>query len=266
MKNIILILVAVILCIALSIVITRLISKKKNIRKSIRIVIATLLTVVLLLSASLSYLMIYYHSDSEALDALKTDENVTVSETNTAWFFDGAGTDKALIFYPGGKVEETAYAPILRKLAEKGIDCFLVKMPFRMAVFGVNKADEIMSTYSYGKWYMGGHSLGGAMAANYAASHSQDIAGLIMLAAYPTAKIDDGMLYLSIYGSCDRVMAKDSYEKYKTNWPKNAVESVIDGGNHSQFGSYGFQEGDGEATISRKEQEEKTVREILIHL
>ena len=54
-----------------------------------------------------------------------------------------------LTFYPGGKVEETAYAPMLHYLAEQGMDVFLVKMPFRLAVFGMNKADHVMKQHDY---------------------------------------------------------------------------------------------------------------------
>lgn len=135
-------------------------------------------------------------------------------------------------------------------------------MPLDMAIFGINKADDIISAYDYDEFYICGHSLGGTMAASYAASHPDDVKGIIMLASYPTNKLDDGMNYLSIYGSCDRVMSKDSYENSKPNWPKNAVELVIEGGNHSQFGRYGLQRGDGEASISHDEQEDKCVEAI----
>ena len=263
MKNMILSLVALAICIVVSIIVTRFLLRKKKVKIRYRIIIAILYSLVLFMGTSIIYFMVYYHADESVKGYLQNSESVKVSENDTAWFFDGEGSDKALIFYPGGKVEESAYAPILHKLAEKGVDCFLVKMPFRMAIFGVNKADDIITAYDYDEFYIGGHSLGGTMAASYAAGHSHDLRGVIMFAAYSTDELDDNLKYLSIYGSCDEVMSRNSYEKYKSNWPKGAMELVIDGGNHSQFGNYGFQKGDGEARISREEQEDRTVEAIL---
>ena len=263
MKYLILSLVALAISIVISIIITGLITKKKKPKLVCRVIIGIIHAAAIFFVISMIYLGMYYHTDEDALKYLKSTENVNVTETNTAWVFDGAGKEKALIFYPGGKVEETAYAPVLHKLAEKGVDCFLIKMPFKMAIFGVNKADDIISSYDYDEFYIGGHSLGGTMAASYAASHSNDLTGVIMFAAYPTEKLNDSMKYLSIYGSCDRILEKNYYEKYKPDWPKNAVELVIEGANHSQFGRYGLQMGDGEAAISHDEQEDQSVEAIL---
>ena len=132
-----------------------------------------------------------------------------------------------------------------------------------MAVFGVTKADDIISSYDYDEFYIGGHSLGGTMAAGYALSHPDDLTGVIMLASYPTGKLDDSMKYLSIYGSNDCVLEIAPYEKSKSDWPMNAKELIIEGANHSQFGRYGLQRGDGEALISCDEQEDRTVEAIL---
>ena len=117
----------------------------------------------------------YYHADESALEALQSD---LVTETDYGWLFDGPEDRSVLIFYPGAKVQETAYAPLLLQLAESGLDVCLVKMPFRFAFFGISKADEIRSRYDYEKTFIGGHSLGGAMAAIYAANH--DLDGVIL--------------------------------------------------------------------------------------
>lgn len=50
------------------------------------------------------------------------------------------------------------YAPLLYKLAEKGIDCYLVDMPFRLAIFNINAIDNIINKYKYDNWYLMGHS------------------------------------------------------------------------------------------------------------
>ena len=107
-----------------------------------------------------------------------------VEQADYGWYLDGPSEEDALIFYPGAKVDEKAYIPILYRFAEEGMDVCLVKMPFHLAFFGMNKAADVMHQYSYANWYIGGHSLGGAMAANYAADHGDRIRGLVLLAAY----------------------------------------------------------------------------------
>ena len=129
--------------------------------------------VLLLAAAFFIYTADYYRADQNALDALKSDEAVAVSETDYGWLFDGPGAADALIFYPGAKVEETAYAPLLHRLAAEGMDVCLVKMPFHLAIFGKDRAKDVMREYTYENWYIGGHSLGGAMAADFAAGHSR---------------------------------------------------------------------------------------------
>ena len=114
-----------------------------------RIWLLVLLVLTLLAAAFGIYTGQYYRADALALSALKSDEQVTVTPAEDGWLFDGPSETDALIFYPGGKVEETAYAPLLHRLAADGMDVFLVKMPFRLAVFGVNKARDVMQRGSY---------------------------------------------------------------------------------------------------------------------
>ena len=145
-------------------------------------------TVAILLSiiAFLVYTQLYYHAEESARGALISDDSVNVVKSDYGWLFDGPSETDAIIFYPGGKVEETAYAPLLHCIAGQGMDVCLVKMPFRLAVFGKNKADHVMAQYDYDHWFICGHSLGGVMAADYAAEHNSLITGVFMLAAYPT--------------------------------------------------------------------------------
>lgn len=172
-----------------------------------------------------------------------------------------------IIFYPGGLVEYQAYLPLMEKLARKGAFCVLVKMPFDFAFFDFRAAGRFMKLYpQIDKWYMAGHSLGGAMAASYLSRHEEDFEGLILLAAYSTHKISGAELkVLSIYGSNDGVLNKSHYQKYRKNLPaigKGLTEIIIDGGNHAQFASYGAQKGDFMPEITPDEQQEKTAEEI----
>ena len=150
------------------------------------------------------------------------------------------------------------------KLAEQGVDCFLVKMPFHLAIFGRNKAGEIMDNYEYGNWYLAGHSLGGAMAADYVAENIEEFAGLIMLAAYPTKELaSEDLKVLSIYGNKDNVLNRENLEAGKELVPEQYTEIGLIGANHAGFGNYGPQEGDGEAAMEREKQQDVTADYII---
>lgn len=202
----------------------------------------------------------YYAADAPAANALQSDSAVAVAKTDTGWFFDGPSEEKALIFYPGAKVDEKAYAPILHRIAEEDMDVYLVKMPMHLAFFGINKAEKIMKQSEYDQYYISGHSLGGAMACEYAAEHESDLAGIILFAAYPTKSTD--LDTLLIYGSEDGVLNMGRVESAADLVSGRYEEIVIEGGNHAQFGNYGEQSGDGQAAISREEQQDKVIEAV----
>ena len=218
---------------------------------------------VVLILGFLLYTGQYYHAEPSALPALESDPSVSVTKTDYGWLFDGPSKRDALIFYPGAKVEETAYAPLLHQLAEEGMDVCLVKMPFHLALFGMNKADDLIAEYDYSRWFIGGHSLGGTMAANYASEHEAQLTGLVLLAAYPTKKLGDHLVVTSIYGSEDGVLNMEKLKEGEQYLPEDTVSQVILGGNHAQFGNYGEQNGDGNAAISAAQQQRQTVELIL---
>lgn len=235
----------------------------KRQRKSKKIAIVLIGIVVVFTGALFLYTNDYYRSEVSVEDyAVSSD--YTIDEFKHGIFVDGSGTKDAVIFYPGAKVEYTSYLPLCVKLAEQGIDCFLVEMPFHLAIFGMNKAGKIMDNYSYENWYLAGHSLGGAMAANYVADNVQNFAGLIMLAAYPTkALVSEDLKVLSVYGNKDTVLNKEKLEAGTEFVPEHYTEIGLGGANHAGFGNYGPQEGDGEATMEREKQQDMTVHYIL---
>ncbi len=239
------------------------ISRRKKLSKPVRTVITIMCVLIpLTVVTSAVYLNDCYHADPSALAAMESTDEVTVSRIAEGWFFDGSGTDTAIVFYPGGKVEAEAYAPLMSELASSGADCFLVEMPVNIAFLGINKADGIMAGYDYDNVYMAGHSLGGAAAANYCSKNPDKVDGLILLAAYSVNKIDD-VKVLSVYGSEDGVLNMKSYQDDKSNLPDTAREVVIEGGCHAQFGCYGVQQGDGTPTISAEEQRRLTEEAVL---
>ena len=166
---------------------------------------------------------------------------------------ESEGATKGLILYPGGKVDHEAYLRLAMAIADGGVSVVICKMPLRLAVLDVNGADGVYELLpEVSEWYIGGHSLGGSMAASYMKGHPE-IRGLVLLGSYSTADVSDRPT-LSIYGSEDGVMNREKYEKYKSNLGEGLTEIVIEGGCHAYFGTYGMQKGDGTPTISAEDQ------------
>lgn len=234
--------------------------RKKKIIWAAAIVLGVLL---IALVAGIIYINDVYDADTRARESLVSKDGIQISKEEYGYFFDGSGTEKAIVFYPGAKVDYTSYAPLMKQLAGQGVDCFLVKMPLNLAILGKDKAADIMKEYSYEKWYIAGHSLGGAMAAAYVAESNQ-WSGLVLLAAYPTEQLpEQNFKVLSIYGTNDEVVNTDKLIKGREFYPSNSREVSIEGGNHAFFGDYGEQRGDGTASISREEQQKQTVNAIV---
>lgn len=212
---------------------------------------------------------VYVNMDYPALEEvgewLVNNADITYESKDNAYIVSKDNHKQiGILFYPGAKVEETAYLPLLKQLAEKGYYCVCIKMPFRMAVFGVNLAGKVIDNHEEIKeWYLMGHSLGGAMAASFAESHQDSLNGLIFLAAYAANDLSGTKLpVFSLYGSRDLVLNKEKYKQSLKNLPGNYEEMIIEGGNHAQFGNYGKQKGDGEPEITRDEQQKQTVEAI----
>ena len=234
--------------------------KQKTSRR--RVVLRVLLGLLLALALGAAiYVEDYYRADDAAVACLgQTVPGVTVDTEGHRMVFRPEEPRAGLIFYPGGKVEYTAYAPLMEKLAGEGVLCVLVKMPLNLAVLDGNAAAGIRESFpDVPVWAVGGHSLGGAMAARYAAGHPQDVDALILLAAYSTADLtQSGIRVLSIYGTGDGVLQWDKYEKYRGNPPADLTERPIEGGCHAGFADYGAQKGDGTPTLSAAEQMDLT--------
>ena len=90
------------------------------------------------------------------------------------------------VLYPGGLVRPQAYEWLGHALAARGVETVIPEMPLDLAVLGTDRATALIDRYAAGRpVVLGGHSLGGAMAASYAAKNPAKLSGLILMAAYP---------------------------------------------------------------------------------
>ena len=204
----------------------------------------------------------------EALAALESDELVRVEQGEWFVFRPVNQTPKTgFIIYPGGRVDPRSYAPAARDLAEAGHLTVIVPMPLNLAVFNPDAAEEVIAANpEITTWVVGGHSLGGAMAASFTRKNPAQLDGLFLWAAYP-AESDDlsgqEIKVVSIYGTLDGLMTSAEVEASRALLPADTTWTPIEGGNHAQFGWYGDQPGDNPATISREAQQAQTIDAML---
>ena len=166
----------------------------------------------------------------------------------------------ALIFYPGARVDFRSYAAPLHKIAHEGYLVILLPVRLNLAMFDVNAADRAIAAFPLIRhWAVGGHSLGGVAAAAYASKHA-DIDGLVLWASYPSndSLKTSKLKVLSIYGTQD-MGGVTPFENSRDLLPLDTNYVVIQGGNHSQFGDYGLQPGDHEATFNSADQQKQVV-------
>ena len=204
----------------------------------------------------------------EAWAALGSDGDVAVIQDRWIVFLPTDQEPRAgLILYPGGRVDPVAYAPMARSIAADGYLVALVPMPLNLAFTGINKASQVMAAYpEISRWAIGGHSLGGAMAARYVYQNPANVDGLILWAAYPAASDDlsgRDLSVASIYATRDGLATLEKINASRPLLPPDTAWIAIQGGNHAGFGWYGPQRGDLAATIAQEEQQRQIVEATL---
>ncbi len=226
-------------------------------KKFLIALICVVVTIAISLGGIGVYLGDYYRAqiDSEAVFAQGKEVSVTTLDNGNIVFMPKNPVG-GFVFYPGGKVEYTAYKPLMEACASRGIACVLVEMPFNLAVLDMSAAKGIAAAYpEITDWYVGGHSLGGSMAASFLAENTDEYSGLVLLGSYSTADLSQFELkVVSVYGSEDKVMNAEKYNECAVNLPGDFTEIIIEGGCHSFFGMYGAQDGDGTPTITNVQQ------------
>lgn len=248
-------------------------ARRTKTRRRILIGVAVFFAAVLVLAAAfVTWALTPLGPSADALDALRGSSEVTVTAETGAWVFRPS-TDEArvgLVFYPGGRVDPRSYAPLARDLAANGYFVAIVPMRLNLAVLSPDRASEIISGHpEIVYWAVGGHSLGGVMAARYAAEHRDTVQALALLAAYSQKSSDlakSDMIVVSAYGSRDGVLDARSFTTAMSYLPANTTYVRIEGGNHAGFGSYGKQPGDNAATITEADQRMRTVDAIATAL
>ncbi len=227
-------------------------------RAKVRIVLA----VPLLVLALAAVLILGYSKPlaaaPEALTALRTENGIRVVDRIT-WYElvpsveDARGTlvrpATGLVFLPGARVDPRAYAPELRRVAQAGYLVVVLKEPFGFSVADRGHAAKVVANHpEVAHWVVGGHSLGGTVAASFAAEDRR-IEGLLLLASYPSGRLErDDLRVTSVSGELDRLVTPADVEKSKANLPAGTTYVVIPGASHASFGAYGAQQGDGTPT------------------
>ena len=239
-------------------------AKKKWFR---RVLVALAVVVALCCVGFGVYVSDYYHASDSVAAVVSAGEgkaaSVAVSQDDDVIAVGDSSAEYGLVFYPGGKVDPVAYVPLAQKLAGHGVFCVIVKMPFNLAVFNIKAADTVMSAYpGVSHWWAGGHSLGGAAAAMYAADNAAKLEGVALLGAYASDDLSAlGLKVEVVYGSNDGVVNRKKLQACIDMVPSSNVLK-IKGGNHAGFGDYGAQDGDGEATISNEDQQRQAAESI----
>lgn len=196
----------------------------------------------------------------EAAAAMQSTDTVDVSEANGYVEFTptAAPPTTGFIFYPGGKVEPAAYARSAQAIAEAGHLVAIVPMPLNLAVLNADGADAVIEDHpEIEHWVIGGHSLGGAMAGQYADQHPDAVDGVVLWAAFPNGDLSDqpDLATLSVYGTLDGGAGRFTSEETRATLPADTTFVTVEGGNHEQMGDYTGQPNDPPATISRDEQQ-----------
>jgi hypothetical protein len=211
-------------------------------------------------------------------DSVNIGESAEIEETKDFIFYPSKNNSTVgFIFYPGALIASSAYSDWHQLLAAEDVNVFSIKFPSNLAFFDINAALRVIRQHpDITSWYLGGHSLGGAMALQLISKppNYNLVKGIVLFGAYPGSNVDfsqKDLQVLTLYGSKDGVSTIEEIVAGKSRMP-TSLEIVsttelldtnytsfykkIEGGNHSNFGNYNFQKGDSVATISREVQQQ----------
>ncbi|ATW88452.1 alpha/beta hydrolase family protein [Halohasta litchfieldiae] len=205
---------------------------------------------IVLAALTVGYFGSPYHGSSESIATVEDDQRVTVDRTDEGYVLQPVGTtpETGVVFYPGGRVHPDAYVGSLAALArDANVTVVIPKQPLNLAIvdyglaqngLGTHAADSAMADHpDVEAWYVGGHSLGGAMACRYAAN--ADVEGLLLYGSYCDVDISErDLAVVSVTGDADTVLNRTAYERNRGNLPASTRFADLEGVNHTQFGAY----------------------------
>lgn len=217
-----------------------------------RLVVWLVAAAIVLAAVGLAWAGTPYEATHGSVEAVEDDDRVVVERTDEAYVLhpaDGPG-ETGVVFYPGGRVHPDAYVGSLAGLVRgANVTVVIPRMPLNLAVFDYGVGSTGLRSHAAGtamdrhpsvdRWYVGGHSLGGAMACRYAADHPDAVEGVILYAAYCDVDVSGtGLSVVSVTGSADTVLNRDASERNRDNLPDDARVEELEGLNHTQFGHY----------------------------
>lgn len=248
-------------------------------RRSLWAIIRTTWVTVGLLATAVfvGWSLLAYRASAEAREATLSDSAVAVHHEDGVWSFRPAGGDDprtvGLVFFPGALVNPVAYAPLARSAAEAGFTAWIIELPRRGAFGGADDPAmearlqrALASERAPARWVAAGHSRGGVVASRVAAGRPAGLAGLVLIGTSHPRDVDLSGLTIpvtKIAGTRDGLASPPEVEANRAKLPAATRWVWIEGGNHSQFGWYGFQPGDRRATVDGSAQRGAMLRATL---
>lgn len=226
-------------------------------KRRYKVLLSILIIIIIIISAT--YHLLRYPADNVLVKPI-------MQETSYGWVIESQirGENKGdIVYHQGAFVDAKAYLPLAEKLALVGFNVYILDSWFDLPILSVNQAKNVIKQESIERPILMGHSLGGVVASMVAENISNK--GLILLASYPSQNTDiskEEIRVLSFVASKDLIMDHENWTQAKSRLPEESLYINLNGGNHSQFGQYGHQKGDGVATITMDEQMDLIVNEI----
>ena len=221
--------------------------------------------------------LLAYRASDAGRAAVRPDAEVDVKHDGAVWYFTPRHAPSApragLVFFPGALVDPIAYAPLARAAAAAGWRSYIIELP-RRGAFGGAESPELRERLravlqqptAPARWVAAGHSRGGVVASEVASAPPPGFSGLVLIGTSHPRDVDLSALTVpvtKVAGTRDGLASRAEVEENRGKLPPFTRWVWVDGGNHSQFGWYGFQPGDRRATIDASVQRAMMIRAVL---
>lgn len=235
-------------------------------RRALIVVGAALALLGLVVAGFLLYAFTPYRADADPFLAAWRSNAIEITGTDRAFVIrptigGGEGEGIGLVFVPSARVESSAYLYKLSGIvATTGTTVVIIRPALNLPALE-SRALEAFTAEApeIGRWIVGGHSSGGTLACEWAlAAGSEhgvhaapDVAGLLLLGSHCASDLSTSTLAVtSLVASNDRIRTPEDIAERANLLPDDTVTVTVEGANHSLFGDYGTQFGDGEASVS----------------